>query len=226
MHFEKLTKGTPHEPMSPMNSKPCPPWLINHQSNEPIFETLPIDFSLLLKYCLIILFFSFYRFPFLIDLMLDLQISDPSKKLHLHCYSWSHPQDRTDSVHADSVAHQWWGWPAHSCRSQTSCSSSSSPYTSPPMPAACPAQWCTQWGPWLNWSPGDEIHTLLLLMQKAAWFSHEFQSDSHASLMELLILTSSWGMPHPKSHVSPCCTGLLTNLIMLPSFEFLTFNDN
>ena len=37
MHFEKLTKGTPHEPMSPMNNNTYPPWLINHQGIQPIF---------------------------------------------------------------------------------------------------------------------------------------------------------------------------------------------
>ena len=37
MHFEKLTKGTPHEHMSPMNNNTYPPWLINHQGIQPIF---------------------------------------------------------------------------------------------------------------------------------------------------------------------------------------------
>ena len=37
MHFEKLTKGTPHEPMSLMNNNTYPPWLINHQGIQPFF---------------------------------------------------------------------------------------------------------------------------------------------------------------------------------------------
>ena len=50
MHFEKLTKGTPHEPRSPMNNNTYPRWLINLQGKKAFFwkKKRPIALSLLL----------------------------------------------------------------------------------------------------------------------------------------------------------------------------------
>ena len=49
MHFEKLTKGTPHEPRSPMNNNTYPRWLINHQGIQAFFwKKKAIALSLLL----------------------------------------------------------------------------------------------------------------------------------------------------------------------------------
>ena len=90
MHFEKLTKGTPHEPLSLMNNNTYPPWLINHQGIQPIFffEKKPLLWVPYYQYHLISFAISFCACPFFATDQIIMGSNMRSCSLQLMAWSW------------------------------------------------------------------------------------------------------------------------------------------